>query len=307
MSGAPHVPVLRDVVTELLQPAPGKRMVDGTFGFGGHAREMLAAGCEVLGFDLDEDARRTGEALAAENPAFALAPHSFRDWGRIVKEHGWDGADGLLLDLGVSSLQLDDADKGFTYRSDSPLDLRFDRDAGESAAQLVARLDQRALADLIFEYGEERGSRRIAAMIKRDREEGPVTSTGALREAVIEAVGTGAHLNPVLSRVFQALRIAVNDELGALSRALDAIPEAMNPGGRVVVISYHSLEDRIVKQWMAREQRDCLCPTTIPICVCGHKKTVKILTRRPLRADAQEVQENPRARSARLRAAEVVR
>ena len=218
-----------------------------------------------------------------------------------------DGADGLLLDLGVSSLQLDDADKGFTYRSDSPLDLRFDRDAGESAAQLVARLDQRALADLIFELGEERGSRRIAAMIKREREEGPVTTTGALREAVIEAVGTGAHLNPVLSRVFQALRIAVNDELGALSQALEAIPEAMNPGGRVVVISYHSLEDRIVKQWMAREQRDCLRPTTIPICVCGHKQTVKIITRRPLRADPQEVQDNPRARSARLRAAEVVR
>ena len=306
MTGVPHIPVLRDVVIDLLQPAPGKRLVDGTFGFGGHAREMLAAGAEVLGIDLDDDARRAGEALADEAPGFTLVTASFRNWGAVVKDAGWDGADGLLLDLGVSSLQLDEPEKGFTYRADAPLDLRFDRTSGESAAKLVARLDALALADVIFEYGEERGSRRIAAMIKRDREDGSVATTGALREAVVEAVGTGAHLNAVLSRVFQALRIAVNDELGALREALAAVPEVLRPGGRLVVISYHSLEDRIVKQWLTKEQRDCLCPTTIPICVCWHQRSLNVITRRPLKADAREVQDNPRARSARLRAAEVI-
>lgn len=306
MTSAPHVPVLRDACVDLLQPAAGRRLVDGTFGFGGHARALLDAGADVLGIDLDADAHRTGRELAAAEPRFELAECSFRAWPDAVREAGWDAADGLLLDLGVSSLQLDDPVKGFTYREDAPLDLRFDREAGEPASALVRGLSERELADLIFEFGEERGSRRIAAAVKRADAETPVDTTGALRAGVVDAVGTGPHLNAVLSRVFQALRIAVNDELGALREALEAVPGSLATGGRLVVISYHSLEDRIVKRWLQRESRDCLCPPRSPACTCGHVRSLNILTRRPVKADADEIRNNPRARSARLRAAEVL-
>ncbi len=306
MSGAPHVPVLLDEVLDLLQPGPGKRIVDGTFGFGGHTRAMLEAGADVLGVDLDRDAQDAGRTLAAETDRFRLASASFRHWDTAVRERGWEHADGLLLDLGVSSLQLDDPDKGFSYRSDAPLDLRFDQTVGESAAALVARLDERGLADLIWRYGEERGSRRIAGAIVRARAEEPVATTGALADVVRGSVGRGPHVNACLSRVFQALRIAVNDELGALEDALAAVPRALRPGGRLAVIGYHSLEDRIVKKWLARENKECLCPPRSPACTCGHRRTVRLLTRRAVVAGEDETERNPRARSARLRGAEVL-
>ena len=306
MSAAAHVPVLRDRTAELLEPAPGKRIVDGTFGFGGHAGVLLAAGGEVLGLDLDSEAVGACRALASSQPRLRCRQGSFRDLPAALAEAGWDSADGIRLDLGVSSRQLDEPAKGFSYRAEGPLDLRFDDGRGESAADLLARLDEAGIADVIWRFGEERASRRIARALVAARGEAPVTTTSVLREIVAGAVGRGPHLSASLSRVFQALRIAVNDELGALAEALAAAPGCLRPGGRIVVIAYHSLEDRLVKQWLARESRDCLCPPELPACTCGHRRTMRALTRRPVVADADEVAVNPRARSARLRAGERV-
>lgn len=305
MSGAPHVPVLLRESIDLLGPAAGKRIVDCTFGFGGHSRPLLAAGAEVLGLDLDADALAAGEDLAAAEPNFRCQRISFRELPRALAAAGWGRADGVLLDLGVSSLQLDDPAKGFSYREDGPLDLRFDAGDGEPASRLLARLDASELADVFHEYGEERAARRIARKIAGAAE--PIETTGELRDAVVAAVGSGPHLNATLSRIFQALRIAVNDEIGALRDVLAAAPDCLEPGGRIVVISYHSLEDRTVKQWLARESRDCICPPALPVCRCGHAKTMKILTRRPVAAGGDETADNPRARSARLRAGERIR
>jgi 16S rRNA (cytosine1402-N4)-methyltransferase len=304
MSDPRHVPVLRDETVALLQPGPGRRIVDGTFGMGGHALELLAAGAEVLGLDLDPDASAACLALAAERSGLRCQRRSFRDLDAALDAAGWADMDGLLLDLGVSSLQIDAPDKGFTYRVDAPLDLRFDPDHGESAAALLARLDRDELADLIWRWGEERGSRRIARAIVAARDEGPVATSAQLREIVTVAAGRGPHLNATLSRVFQALRIVVNDELGALAEVLDVALRRLAPGGRLVVIAYHSLEDRIVKQWLQREARDCLCEPNLPTCRCGHRRSLKILTRKPVAAAAAELERNPRARSARLRAGE---
>ncbi|MBK9302726.1 MAG: 16S rRNA (cytosine(1402)-N(4))-methyltransferase RsmH [bacterium] len=299
-----HIPVLRDASVQLLAAGPGRRIIDGTFGQGGHARALLATGAEVLGLDLDPDAGVVGRALAAAEARFHFQHRSFRDLAGALAAAGWAQADGLLLDLGVSSLQIDEPSKGFTYRADAPLDLRFDPGAGPSAADLLARLDEAALATLLWTYGEERRSRRIAAAMVAARREGPLATTGAVREVVASAVGRGPVLTPTLSRVFQALRIAVNDELGALQDALEQAPARLAAGGRLVVISYHSLEDRAVKQWFARESRDCLCPPRSPVCICGHRRTLSLLTRRPQVPAADEVGTNPRARSAKLRAAE---
>ncbi len=299
----PHEPVLPDAVLAYLRPAPGRRLVDGTYGCGGHAASLLAAGAEVLGLDLDPVAVAACRAAAAREPRLRCRHGSFRDLAAALAEAGWDAADGLLLDLGVSSPQLDDAGRGFTYRAVAELDLRFDRTQGEPAHRLLARLEEAALAHVLHEYGEERASRRIAAAIAAAREEAPLRTTADLRAAVEAAVPDGPHRPAVLSRVFQALRIAVNDELGALAAALAGVPSALAPDGVVVVIAYHSLEDRVVKQWLAREARDCVCPPGLPACRCAHLRTMRALTPRPVRPGPDEISRNPRARSARLRAA----
>lgn len=304
MNAPAHIPVLRDTSVSLLAAGPGRRIIDGTFGQGGHALALLATGAEVLGLDLDPDAGVVGRALAAAESHFHFQHRSFRDLAGALAAAGWAQADGLLLDLGVSSLQIDEPSKGFTYRTDAPLDLRFDPAGGPSAADLLARLDETALATLLWKYGEERRSRRIAAAMVAARREAPLATTGAVREVVASAVGRGPMLTPTLSRVFQALRIAVNDEMGALQDALEQAPARLAAGGRLVVISYHSLEDRAVKQWLARESRDCLCPPRTPACFCGHRRTMTLLTRRAEVPPAAEVGTNPRARSAKLRAAE---
>lgn len=302
-AGAAHVPVLREAVLELLRPAPGRRFVDGTYGCGGHAAGLLTGGAEVLALDLDGAAIEICRAAAAGQPRLHCVRTSFRDFGAALAEAGWPACDGLLLDLGVSSPQLDDPARGFTYRAEAELDLRFDRDAGEPAWRLLARLDERALADLIWRFGEERRSRRIAAAVAAAVARGPVRSTTALRAAVEAAVPAGPGRTATLSRVFQALRIAVNGELEALTRALEQVPGALAVDGVVVIIAYHSLEDRLVKQWLAREGRDCICPPDAPACRCGHHRTLKSLTPRPLGPAPEELARNPRARSARLRAA----
>jgi 16S rRNA (cytosine1402-N4)-methyltransferase len=229
---------------------------------------------------------------------------SFRHLDTALSDLAWPSVDGVLLDLGVSSRQLDAPGKGFTYRDDAPLDLRFDPGSGEPARDLVARLPARELAAILWEYGEERASRRLADAIVRARARQSLDSTGQLRAVIEASLPPGIPPQATLSRCFQALRIAVNDELGALAEALERIPDRLAPGGRVVVIAYHSLEDRLVKRWLDRERRDCICPPELPACRCGHRRRLLVLTRKAVVPAPAEVRTNPRARSARLRAGE---
>lgn len=306
MTDDAHVPVLKEEVLGFLEPGPGKRIVDGTFGFGGHAEELLAAGAEVLGLDLDAEAVAHCRRLAAERPRLSCLHRSFRQLDRALAAVDWEQPDGLLLDLGVSSRQLDAPQKGFSYRSDGPLDLRFDQDVGPTAAELLSTLDSTALADLLWRYGEERYSRRIAQAVIAASERTELRTTGELRTAVVAALPRGVAPATVLSRIFQALRIAVNDELGALHDVLAQVSVCFGTGARVVVIAYHSLEDRIVKQWINRERRDCICPPELPNCVCRHRRILRRLTRRVVRPTAGEQRSNRRSRSARLRAVEMI-
>jgi 16S rRNA (cytosine1402-N4)-methyltransferase len=306
MIPAPHVPVLREETLGLLAAGPGRRIIDGTFGFGGHAAGLLETGADVLGIDLDADAQTACRALAGLQPRLRCHHGSFCDLDVALKAAGWTAADGLLLDLGVSSRQLDDPAKGFSYRADGPLDLRFDQTRGQTAAELLAQLDEVAIADLVWRWGEERGSRHIARELVRRRQEAPLLTTTQVREAVQAALPRGVKAEPVLSRVFQALRIAVNDELGALAGVLASLDRVLRPGGRLVVISYHSLEDRLVKRFIDRERRDCVCSPDTPVCVCQHRAWLRPLTRKAVIASAEEQYDNARSRSARLRAAEII-
>ncbi len=306
MTDVPHVPVLKDETLGFLQPGQGKRIIDGTFGFGGHSLAMLEAGAEVLGLDLDVVAVETCRRISGDRHRLKCMQTSFRHMDRAMAAAGWDKADGVLLDLGVSSFQIDDAAKGFSYRADGPLDLRFNQATGSTAAELLASCTEKEIADLIWKWGEERASRRIAKALVRARAEAPVDSTGRLREVVVSVLPRGVKPEPVLSRVFQALRIAVNEELDALSEVLAKLPGLLRPGGAFVVISYHSLEDRLVKRFIQREKQDCLCPPDLPACVCGHRRVLKALNRKVVRASPEEEKVNIRARSARLRAAEII-
>ena len=306
MTDVPHVPVLKEETLGFLQPSKGKRIIDGTFGFGGHSLAMLEAGAEVLGLDLDVVAVDTCRRISGDRHRLKCQQISFRNLDRAMAQEGWDKVDGVLLDLGVSSFQLDDPEKGFSYRADGPLDLRFNQTAGPTAADLLAGSSEGEIADLIWKWGEERASRRIAKALVRARAEAPVDTTGRLREVISNILPRGMKPQPVLSRVFQALRIAVNEELDALSEVLAKLPGLLRPGGVFVVISYHSLEDRMVKQFIDREKRDCLCPPGMPACVCGHRRVLKALTRGVVKASPQEEAINIRARSARLRAAAVI-
>lgn len=306
MNDAPHIPVLKDETLGYLRPGPGKRIIDGTFGFGGHSLAMLDSGAEVLGLDLDSVAIGTCRRISTDRPTLSCQQISFRHMDQALRNVGWSSVDGILLDLGVSSFQLDDPDKGFSYRFDAPLDLRFNQEQGVTAADLLADLSEQDLADLIWKYGEERASRRIARAIARARVEEPVATTWRLREVVESVLPRGKKTTPALSRVFQALRIAVNEEMAALTEVLAKLPGLLKPGGVFVVISYHSLEDRLVKQFIDREKRVCVCPPEIPMCVCDHVQSLKALTKRAVVASQSEEETNPRARSARLRAAEKI-
>ena len=305
-----HQPVLLAEAVAALGPGPGGRYVDGTFGGGGHTRAILAASApdgRVLAIDADPEAIARARALAAE-PAVGdrLLPvqGNFADLGDIVREAEFGPVDGILLDLGLSSYQLDTPERGFAFRHDAPLDMRFDPGRGQPAADLVNALPEAALADLLWRYGEERQSRRIARAVAAEREREPIATTGRLAAIVEQAVGgrRGAAIHPA-TRTFQALRIATNDELGALLQGLGAAVEALAPGGKLVVIAFHSLEDRILKRFLDHECATCLCPPEAPLCVCGHQPRLSRVRRGVVKPAPEELAANPRSRSAVMRVA----
>jgi 16S rRNA (cytosine1402-N4)-methyltransferase len=298
--------VLLDAVLDGLRVSdhPARRFVDGTVGAGGHAAAVLSAAPEarLLGLDRDPAALALArERLAPFGDRATLRHASYEQIAEIVP--GWlgdaPGVDGILLDLGISSMQVDDPARGFAFMHDGPLDMRFDpSSAGITAADIVNTWDADEIADILFRYGEERHSRRIARAVVAAR---PITSTRQLADVVAHAQrGPREKIHPA-TRTFQALRIAVNDELGALERVLPRAIDLLRPGGRLAVISFHSLEDRIVKQTFKEEAADCICPPRQPVCTCGHAARVDLITRKPITASADEIAQNPRARSAKLR------
>ncbi len=303
MTAAPHISVLRDAVVASLMPKSGGHYVDGTFGAGGYSEALLgAADCKVWGIDRDPDALAFGAALTARFPGrLTMIEGNFGDMDRLLGDRGVQTVDGVALDLGVSSMQLDRAERGFSFRADGPLDMRMSH-SGESAADLVNRLDEADLANLIYDLGEERLSRRIAAAIVRAR---PITRTAELAQVIRRVMPPkGDGIDPA-TRTFQALRIAVNDELGELTRGLSAAEHLLASGGRLAVVTFHSLEDRPVKTFFQRRAGKTPggsrhLPTTAP----SRAPSFRLLSNKPLVADKEEVRINPRARSAKLRAAE---
>ena len=306
--GAPHRPVLLRETIELLQPEHGGLFVDGTLGLGGHSEAILEASgdARVIGIDRDSEALRWAtERLARFGERFQSVHADFRDIVRVLAELGADDVQGVLVDLGVSSLQFDSSERGFSFRHDAPLDMRMNAESDEeTAAELLARLPEEEIARIIYEYGEERRSRRIARWIVERRERGePITRTGELAELVARAVShrKSDRVHPA-TRTFQALRIAVNRELEGLDAFVDDAIDLLKKDGRFVAISFHSLEDRIIKQALRRNAGQCMCPKRAPVCSCGARRVVEILTRRPIVPSESEIAENPRSRSAKLRA-----
>lgn len=297
-------------VLAALQPHPGGRYIDATAGGGGHTALLLEhshpAG-RVLALDADPQAleriaRRLSEPI--KTGRLSLAHGNFANLKSIAEGTGFGLVNGVFLDLGLSSDQLADWARGFAFSSDGPLDMRFDPTRATTAADLVNTLSEADLADLIWRYGEERRSRQIARRIVQTRIHKPFTRTAELAQLVAAGVpGHPGGIHPA-TRTFQALRIAVNDELNNLEKALPQAVDLLAPGGRLAVISFHSLEDRIVKRYLQAEARDCICPPQTPVCICHHRARVRLLSSHPLLASETEQQQNPRARSAKLRAAE---
>jgi 16S rRNA (cytosine1402-N4)-methyltransferase len=304
-----HVPVLADEVRELLAVQPGETVVDATFGAGGHAR-LLAADLDRRGrfIAVDQDATVRPYFERFQREAGVQARFLRGDFGVVLAQLADNGveADAVLLDLGVSSMQIDRPERGFSYAVDAPLDMRMDPSGQLTARDLVNEGDERELASIFRRYGEERFARQIAQAIVRRRAERPFERTADLVETIKGAIPAPRRFGDghPAKRVFQALRIAVNDELAALERALPAVMTMLRPGGRVAVISFHSLEDRIVKRYFAAEARGCVCPPDLPVCVCGREPTLRLVTRKAMRPSPSEVADNPRSASARLRVAQ---
>ncbi|HLG70041.1 MAG TPA: 16S rRNA (cytosine(1402)-N(4))-methyltransferase RsmH [Chloroflexota bacterium] len=289
-----HTSVLLQEAIEALAVKPGGRYVDCTLGRGGHTAAMLERGGSVLALDADP------QAIAEVSLPATIVQSNFDQLERVATARGFVPADGVLFDLGLSSPQLEDASRGFSFAKEGPLDMRFDPGSGDPAAEIVNRGSVDELARIFRDYGEEPQPRRMARAIESAR---PLRTTRELAEVIERAAGGRGRIHPA-TRIFQALRIATNRELERLSDALAQAVRILRSGGRLVVISFHSLEDRIVKAFIAREARDCLCPSSAPVCVCGHKASLRSVTRKPIVPSGEEIARNPRARSAKLRAAE---
>ena len=310
MSDFRHAPVLLEECIAGLRIRPEGVYVDGTLGGGGHSYEIakrLTTG-RLIGIDRDETAlKAAGERLKPFGERVALVKSNFDRLGEVLDELGIDLADGMLFDLGVSSPQLDDAERGFSYMADAPLDMRMDISAGLSAREIVNLWPEEELKRILYAYGEERYAPRIAAAIARRRQEKEIVSTLELAELIRSAMPAAARREKQhpAKRSFQAIRIAVNDELGSVERMLAAAPDRLKTGGRLCIISFHSLEDRLVKQAIHKRVDGCTCPKSLPVCVCGFKQTLKTVGG-VVTASEAELERNPRARSAKLRIAERV-
>ena len=302
---APHRPVRYQETIQYLTAKNAKRFLDCTAGAGGHSEGLLresSPDSELIALDLDPTAiALSQERLKPFGNRAKVIKASYLEAPQVLQAQGWDGVDGILMDLGVSSMQFDQGERGFSFRFDAPLDMRFDPNKGQSASDLVNGLSESELAQIIWEYGEEKYSRRIAKAIVQAR---PLYSTFELAEIVRKAVGKTREQQDPATRTFQALRIAVNDELNVISQAVPNLIELLQTNGRIAIISFHSLEDRIVKNVFRQASADCICPPEKLICDCGHVATVKVLTKRPITASEDELQTHPRSRSARLRIAQ---
>ncbi len=309
MSDFHHVSVLLQECMDALNIRPDGIYVDGTLGGAGHSFQIasrLKSG-RLIGIDRDEVAlKAAGERLAPVKDRVELVHANFCEMKKVLETLGIPGVDGILLDLGVSSPQLDDGDRGFSYMADAPLDMRMNREDSLTAYEVVNSWSQAELKRILYTYGEERYAPQIATAICRRREQAPIKSTLELVDVIRSAMPPAAlrEKQHPAKRSFQAIRIAVNDELGAVEQVLeDAIP-LLNPGGRLAIISFHSLEDRIVKNAMAEGARGCTCPPSFPVCVCGKKPKVRLVSKKPITATDKELEENPRSRSAKLRVCE---
>ncbi len=306
-----HKPVLFDEVLEFLAPRPGGRYLDATLGLGGHSEgilERIAPGGELLGLDRDAQALALAQKrLERFGEAFRARQGTFSEFEAAMDDLNWDVLDGALIDIGISSLQLDFPERGFSFSQDGPLDMRMDPESGQPASRLVNKAPFEALRDIIATAGEDPQAGRIARAIVQARAKKPIESTGqlaAIVEAAYPAKWRATARNHPATRTFQALRMTVNNELGELRMFLERIVPRLAPGGRLAVISFHSLEDRAVKRFFRQEATDCLCPPQILHCACGHRASLKILTKKPVSPGEAECAANTRAASARLRAAE---
>ena len=306
-----HISVLLDECIENLNIKPDGIYLDGTLGMGGHSYEIasrLSTG-RLICIDRDETAiERAGRRLAPFGEKVRLVHGNFSDAAAILDSLGIKGADGMLFDLGVSSPQLDEAERGFSYMAEAPLDMRMDRSGGLTAWEVVNTWSEERLNRILWDYGEERCARRITAAILKHRAEKPIGTTQELTEIIRSAMPAAAlrEKQHPAKRTFQAIRIAVNDELGAIAAMMETAPDKLNKGGRLCVISFHSLEDRIVKSGIQARERGCTCPREAPVCTCGFVQTLKSVSRKPILPTREEIERNPRARSAKLRVAERV-
>lgn len=312
MSEFRHVPIMKEEVLSLLKPERGGIFVDGTLGGGGHAQavlERLPENGKLFGIDRDGDAiAAAGARLAPFGERFAALRGNFFCMKELLHAQGVDGADGILLDLGVSSYQLDEPERGFSYMEDAPLDMRMDRQSPVSAYDVVNGYSSEQLFILIKNYGEERYASRIANAIVRERAKKPIERTGELSDIIRHAMPAQAkrEAQHPAKRTFQAIRIEVNGELAGLEEAIVSAHDILKPGGVMAVITFHSLEDRIVKQTFRRFENPCTCDPHAPICTCGKTPSARVLTKKPVTPGETELEENPRSRSAKLRAIEKI-
>jgi len=300
-----HIPVLLHETIKFLNPGPGKKYIDATLGMAGHTKELLKAGASVLGIDVDSSVVSTFNIL---NSKFKVASGNYAEIQRIAEANDFGQVDGVLFDLGLGSHQLDESGRGFSFQNEGPLDMRYDQRQEKTAREILNLYPEKDLIRIFYEFGEEkRFGKRIAKAITRKRKEGSIETTGELFELVKHALPGKLRFRAgdTARKIFQALRIEVNDELKNLEKGLQqAVDLLKKGGGRLVVISFHSLEDRIVKRFFAVQSRDCVCPPSFPVCVCSAKATLRVLTKKPVTASPDEIQTNSRAHSAKLRAAE---